>query len=92
VYQASDYKDHVIRITVTFDNTTKVLTGATAFRDATCVYTKIYIGVGADGTPDATPHKVTVPSGTTTVTAAQLSAVGLSTINDIIALQITAGP
>jgi hypothetical protein len=92
VYQASDYKDHVIRITVTFDNTTKVLTGATAFRDATCVYTKIYIGLGTDKSPDSTPHRIAVPAGTTTVSAAQLSAVGLSTINDIIALQITAGP
>lgn len=92
VYQSADYRNKVIRITVTFNNTTKALTGATVFRDTDCVYTKIYIGLGSDGTPDTTPHTFAVPAGTTTITAGQLGANGLNTINDILALQITAGP
>lgn len=92
VWQAGDYQQHVIRITVTFDNTTRVLSGSTVFRDAACMYHKIYIGLGPDGTPDTSPRVFTVPAGTTTFTAAQMSSVGLNKIEDIVSLQITAGP
>jgi hypothetical protein len=59
-----------------------------------CLYTKILIGLGGDGTPDSTTRKITVPDGTTVLTPQQLAALaaqGLSTIEDILALQITAG-
>jgi hypothetical protein len=92
LYTASDYQENEIRITVTYDNSTRALTGATVFRDSACVYKHLYLGLGTDGTPDATTHKLTVPAGTTTITANQLSAVGLNTAEDIYALQITAGP
>lgn len=89
-----DYLGRVIRITVVFDVASRAITGITVFRDAACVFTKILIGVGADGIPDNTDKAINVPSGTTVSTAQQLAALaakGLSTIEDIQALQITAG-
>lgn len=91
VWEAVDYQGNVIRITVVFNNATRALSSATVSRDAACVYTKIYIGIGADGTPDTT-HAIPVPAGTTPITARQMAAVGLHVIGDVIAFQITAGP
>lgn len=93
VWQAVDFtRVKVIRITVAFDNATRVLSGATVFRDPECLFTKVYIGVGADGAPDSTPRAIPVPAGSHAFTAAQMAAVGLHTIEDILAFQITAGP
>jgi hypothetical protein len=95
VWPALDNEGEAIRITVTFDNATRAITGITVFRDPNCAYTKILIGTGADGVPDDTDKIVTVPSGTTVLTQQQLNQLknkGLSTIEDILALQITAAP
>ena len=95
VWEALDYQSKVIRITVTFNESTRAITGITVFRDAACLYTKIYVGLGADGTPDSTARKVTVPSGTTALNSTQLSALaanGLATAEDFNNANITAGP
>lgn len=78
-------------ITVRFDNDTMAITDATVTRDAGCLYRVILLGVGADGIPDSTPHAFVVPFGTSVITAGQLSRNGLSTINDVLALSVTAG-
>jgi hypothetical protein len=82
----------VVRLTVTFDNTTRALSGASVFRDAGCQWTHIYIGRGADGTPNTTTKAFTVPTGTTNLSSGQLGQRGLDVIEDILSLQITAGP
>lgn len=92
VWWATDNEGDQIRITVTFNDATRALTGATVFRDANCTYRKIYIGLGADGTPDTTTSSFAVAAGSTAITANQLRQRGLDTIEDILALQITAGP
>jgi hypothetical protein len=92
VQQFQDNFGKFISITVNFNNTTRALSGATVFRDATCQWTHIYIGLGADGTPDTTDKAFTVPAGTSSVSAQQLRQRGLNTIEDVLALQITAGP
>jgi hypothetical protein len=95
VWEAPDYQSNVIRITITFNTGTRAITGITVFRDAACVYTKIYVGLGGDGTPDSSTRKVTVPAGTTVLNAGQLSALagaGLATAEDFQAANITAGP
>ena len=94
VREFGDYQDRVIRITVTFNETTRALTGIAVFRDPDCMFTKILIGLGLDGTPDSSDKAIDVPAGTTVLTAQrmnQLANRGLSTIEDIQALQITAG-
>lgn len=83
----------VLRISVFFDVTTRALTGITIFRDANCRWNKILVGLGPDGTPDTTTKSVTVPAGTTVLTAGQLNVLannGLATVEDFLALQITA--
>lgn len=93
VWSAGDFQGNTITITVLFNNATKaIINGSTCVRQAGCVYGHLYIGTGADGTPNTTTHAFAVPVGTKTVTAAQMSAVGLNTITDVLALQITAGP
>ena len=95
IWEARDNEQEVIRITVTFNDATKVITGMTSFRDSGCAYTRLLIGSPADGIPDDTDKVITVPAGTRALTPAQLQALatkGLNTITDILALQITAAP
>lgn len=92
VWEAIDYQGNKIRISVAFDNTTfAIVNGSTVFRDANCRFTKIYIGVGPDGTVESSPNVYAVPAGTTTLNRAAFTNNGLNTINDVLALQITAG-
>lgn len=94
-WQALDVEGDAIRITVEFDNTTRVITGITTFRDAGCAYTRILIGVGADGIPDDTDKIVNVPAGTTVLSKGQINNLagrGVRTVEDVLALQITAAP
>lgn len=90
-WRSLDYVGLGISIVITWDATTRALTGATVSRDDGCQYNNILIGVPgsaqvktlpapADGKPDAT------------YTAAQMSRQGLSTVDDVDALQITASP
>jgi hypothetical protein len=91
--QAADSQGLFIRITITFNNNTRALTGATLHRDVGCAYNHLYLGVGADGSPDsATKTFKNLPTGDTPVSAAQLAAKGLNTAEDCLAFQITAGP
>lgn len=93
VYEAGDYQGKVIRITVTFDNATRAITGCTVHRDAGCVYNNIYVGLGGDGTPNSTTKSFkNIPTGDTVIPVSQLVNQGLTVIEDILALQITAGP
>lgn len=80
-----DYQGNAITITLTFNNSTRALTGGTVVRDAGCVYSTIVIG-----DPATTQMTFQVPFGSTTLKANQLSNKGLNTIEDVLALQITA--
>lgn len=94
VQEFGDYLGRVIRITVTFDESTRALTDIVVYRDAGCLFTNILLGVGADGSPDSSTRAVHVPAGTTDLTPAQLAALrtrGLDTIEDVESYQITAG-
>lgn len=93
-YVARDYVSKVLSITVTFNNATRALISATIHRDAGCMYRKIYIGIGADGTPDTATRTFNVGNleGDQVFNAAQMSSRGLSVIEDVLAMQITAGP
>jgi hypothetical protein len=73
---------------------TAPLTGGTTFRDPASPYTKVIVGaINPDGSLPVGTKTVTVPLGTKTWTAAQLAAVGLSTIGDVSAApQVTASP
>ncbi len=82
-----------IRITVEFDQATRRLTRITVFRDEGCQWTRILIGLGDDGAPDSTDKAIPVAAGTDVLTSQEmrrLANAGLDTIEDILALQITA--
>lgn len=90
-----DYLGRRLTITVSFDNASRLISGAVVHRDPGCVYTKIYVGTGADGTPDSTPRVFgPVPDGDTSIPRSQFTKpqVNISTIEDFIAMQVTAGP
>lgn len=87
----TDYMGRAVSISVIFDEGTRELTSGSVTRDEGCLFTHILIGIGPDGTPDSTPFKFFVPVGTTDITADDFANVGLTTIEQITALQITAG-
>lgn len=92
VWESGDYREKIIRISVGFDPITRLVLSVQVYRDPDCVYGRVYIGLGADGTPNSTINTVPVPIGNTSIGAAPLRRNGLSTIDDILKLQITAGP
>lgn len=91
VWSAKDYQDNMISITVNWDTSDGSLMNAVVFRDPECVYTKILIGIGPDGTPDTTQHQWVVPNGETLIRASAIRNTGLMTIYDVMEYQITAG-
>ncbi len=92
VWESGDYQGRVIRITIVFNNATRAITSASVFRDADCVFTRLYLGRGTDGSPNSSTRSITVPDGTTNVPVQQMANRGFSTIEDFLGLQITAGP
>jgi hypothetical protein len=92
VWSANDPLGNPLTISVAWKASTRALQNTTVTRSAGCSLTTIYIGVGPDGTPNTSANAYAVPVGSSTVTAATLSKNGLNTIDDVLALQITAGP
>jgi hypothetical protein len=69
--------DHAVQVTVNFNNATRAITNAVVWRASDCRWTKIVVGVGANGTPDTTTKVFdlsTLNDSTRTVTAAQMAA------------------
>jgi hypothetical protein len=92
VWESDDYIGLAIRITVNFNDATRALQSAVVHRDDGCQYHTIVLdnpgdsakakrlAAPADGAPD------------NTYTAKQMSRQGLNTIEDVLAVQITAEP
>jgi hypothetical protein len=89
VWSAGDYAGLVIKITVNFNNTTHALLSAVVHRDSGCQSHAIVFDVPASGTA----KRLAAPAdgaGDVTYTANQMGKQGLNTIEDVLALQITA--
>lgn len=97
VVRFGDYHDappsvsSAIVITVNFNDSTRSIINASVTRDAGCQWTKLLIGIGADGSPDSTTRKVNVPVGTTAVPKSVFTNFGVDTIEEFKAYQITCG-
>lgn len=89
-WESGDYLQRMIGIVVEYDNTTRVITAVTTHRDVGCLYGSIFFGLGEDGTPNSTPTQLAVPEGGGDQLAETL-ALGFVVIEDIFALQVTAG-
>ena len=87
----ADYVDKVLRVTVEFDDATRVITGCVAHRDSGCQYRKLLVGLGEDGTPDSTTKQFTIPVGDTVVPVSALNNRGIVNIEDLLGINITAG-
>lgn len=91
-YEASDVTGRAIRISIPFDEGTRSINGpASVFRDADCLYTRIYIGFGTDGKVESSTKVFLVPAGSTSITRQQLAGRGFSSYDDLNSAQVTAG-
>jgi hypothetical protein len=90
VFGANDPQGNSLSISVPWNSSTRALQNATVVRASGCTLFTVYIGLGADGQPETSANVYSVPVGTGTVTARTLSHHGLSTIDDLLALQVTA--
>jgi hypothetical protein len=50
------------------------------------------MGLGGDGRPDSTATQLAVAQGDALIAVAVLNGLGLTTITDVLAHQVTAGP
>src|SRR5258706_16324118 len=96
-YVAGNWTDYTginrISVTVKFDAVTRVISEIDTHRDAACLYTKIAVGIGPDGTPDTSPRDWTPPIGDHISTPQELTFLsnqGVSTIEQFLSFQITA--
>jgi hypothetical protein len=87
----SDYQNNALIVTVNFNQNNRNILDAVITREPGCVYSKLFIGLGPDSKPNSSPMTFEVPEGVTQITAAQMQGVGLNKIEEILALQITAG-
>lgn len=92
VWESSDYQGNMIRISIDYNEGNRSITGGFGERDDACVYKKIYIGLGTDGTPDTTGHVFNVASGHQNYGKGVFTGAGLDVIEDVLNEQITAGP
>ena|SRR5688572_16130261 len=91
VSRFDDYLGRAIVITVNFNNANRSITGGSVTRDVGCLWSKILIGRGADGVPDHSSRVFNVPVGTNAIPRSVFNSMQLDVIEDIRALQITAG-
>lgn len=92
VYEARDYQDKIIRISINWDSSDGDLMSAVTYRDPECVYNKIFIGLpDGGGNPNDTPDQWDVPEGEALIRHNVLRKARLRNINDVIHTQITAG-
>lgn len=87
----SDYLGRKITITVNFNNASRaLLNNNLVHRDAGCLWTHIVWGDPNGANAKPTPA---VPTGDTTFSAAQIqSFTGFTTIDQVLAAQVTAAP
>lgn len=91
-YTTADYQGLVLSVTITFNNLTGVILTVAAHRDAGCMYSRFYFGLGADGIPDTAGSQMAIPQGDSIIGMAVLNGFGFTAIQQALAVQQTAGP
>lgn len=92
IYSSTDYAGKMISMTFNFSNLTRLLLSARLDRDSDCMYHTIYLGVGPDGTPNTSQYQWTTSQSLLDILLIDLTNLNLLTIEDVLAMQITAGP
>lgn len=85
----ADYLGRAIRITVTFNNTTRAITNAVVSRDTGCLWTKIVFDVPGDGVKSRRLNAPADGAGPRTYTGTQIANQGYSDIDALMTVQIT---
>lgn len=87
----ADYLGRHLSITIPFNDATRAIqNGTVVHRDAGCMFTRIVVGLPSDSGAQRTAR---VPNGDTSATANQFrQATGFTTIDQVLALQVTAEP
>ncbi len=91
-YSAADSSGSVLSVTFTFDNITLTILTVTGHKDAGCAYNNFLMGTGGDGRPDSAATQLAIAQGDALIAVASLNGLGLTTISDVLAHQVTAGP
>lgn len=90
-WASGDYLNRQISFSVEFDETTRDILSVLIHRDPDCLWTRIIWDDPSNN--QKAKYSPTVPEGDTTLTAQQVrQATGFRTIEDMLAVQITAGP
>lgn len=90
-YEALDAYRKVISISIGWAPTLRTIGTVTVHRDSGCLFAKILIGLGADGKPDSSSMALAVAVGDATVLGTWFTTRGLTTIDNVLARQITVG-
>lgn len=90
-FGGTDSENREVLVSLPWDSISRALGDATTRRDDGCLYRTFLVGVGPDGTPDSTPTQFGIPEGLSQIPQATLNGVGLTTIDDILAQQVTLG-
>src|ERR1041385_1923250 len=85
----ADWQGRHLTATFSFNNGNRNLSGLVVHRDPGCAYVAVLVG-NPNGTPTRIPSSGSIPNGDTNVTQGQLNAAGFTTIENVLALQITA--
>lgn len=91
VSRFADWQGSAIVLTARFNEDNRQILNATVARDADCAYTKILLGVGPNGRPDDTATQFEIEAGPSSIGRGQFVAFGFDKIEDLQAVQITAG-
>lgn len=92
LWAAGDYMGRQIAITIPFNDANRAIQSATIHRDDGCMYTKIVLDVPSD---QVKAKRLAAPvdgAGDRTYTKNQINGQGLTVIEDVLAVQITAEP
>jgi hypothetical protein len=92
VVEIWDYQHRMISITVPWNTGTRAQQGATLHRDSGCVYNWIILGDPNDSTNTKAFQCPADGQADSTTSAQQLRNNGLTTIDDVVAVQVTASP
>lgn len=93
VWRVWDEAGRQLQVSFSWVPVTRLLLGITTVRDEGMVWNRVLIGLGSDGSPDTTPWKLDVPVGTSDLTGiltGVLVGLGLTTIDNVLATQVTA--
>src|SRR5260370_2006151 len=90
-YTTTDASGLTLSVTFTFDNLTITVLTIPGHKDAGCAYNNFYMGLGADGRPDSAAAQLAVPQGDVLIALLLFTGLGLATITDVLAHQVTAG-